>query len=164
MRVPQITAHDADRAASEFGLWPAGDYDFEVYDASEETSAAGNEQIKLTLHVFNTEGARRTVFDYLVGTQGMAYKIRHFAEATGIVAQYEKGDLMPSEIVQRTGRLRLRVKKGTNGYPDQNAVQDYIKGSHGVAAGGHVIRNDPAPRPSSRVKLPAGDIDEEIPF
>lgn len=163
MRVPHITAHDADKAASEFGLWPPGDYDFEVYDASEETSAAGNEQIKLTLHVFNTEGARRTVFDYLVGTQGMAYKIRHFAEATGIVAQYEKGNLMPSEIVQRTGRLKLRIKKGTNGYPDQNAVQDYIKA--GDRTSDIKIPSAAYHKPASRgVKSPAGDIDDDIPF
>jgi hypothetical protein len=129
-----------------------------VYDASEETSAAGNEQIKLTLHVFNTEGKRRTVFDYLVSMESVAYKIRHFAEATGIVAQYEKGDLMPSEIVQRTGRLKLRIKKGTNGYPDQNAVQDYIK------AGERIHVPNVAPRPSSRVKSLASELDDEIPF
>jgi len=161
MRVPVVTAHDADKAASEFGLWPPGDYDFEVYDASEEISGAGNEQIKLTLHVFNAEGKRRTVFDYLVGTAAMAYKIRHFAEATGCVTQYEKGDLMPSEIVQRTGRLKLRIKKGTNGYPDQNAVQNYIK------AGDRSDIKIPSAayhKPASRVKLPAGDIDDEIPF
>ncbi|MDE2104453.1 MAG: hypothetical protein KGL39_44875 [Patescibacteria group bacterium] len=127
MKVTPISAQEAAKQASELGLFPPGDYDFEVYDASEEESSAGNEMIKLTLHVFNSEGSRRTVFDYLVSAPNSAFKIRHFAEATRTVSQYERGALMASELVQRTGRCKLRIKKGTGNYQDQNAVADYIK-------------------------------------
>jgi hypothetical protein len=155
MHVVPISAHDADKQASEFGLWPPGDYDFEVYDASEETSSTGNEMIKVTLHVFNPEGKRRTVFDYLVSAQNAAYKVRHFAEAVGLVTQYERGIMSPNEMVQRVGRCRLRIKKGTGNYQDQNAVADYIKAANSSAS------QAPA---ATRAKTPAGDIDDDIPF
>ena len=64
MRVTPITAEDANAQASS-DPWPPGDYDFVVQDASEGISNAGNEQIKLTLQVYNRNGNARTVFDYL---------------------------------------------------------------------------------------------------
>ena len=93
MRVTPISAKEADAQGS--SILPPGDYDFKVYEASDDVSSSGNEQIKLTLHVFNPAGAHRTVFDYLVNTQKAAWKLRHFAEATGLASQYEVWEMDP---------------------------------------------------------------------
>jgi Protein of unknown function (DUF669) len=139
-------------------LWPAGEYYFEVKNAEEGESKGGNEMTKLTLHVVNDEGAYRTVFDYLVATDGSAYKIRHFAEATGLLASYEKGVLETDEMIGCTGRCKLGIQKDKTGqYGDRNSVIDYVKTSGvGVTQARAAMQQ--------RIKAPAGDIDDEIPF
>ena len=137
------------------GLWAAGEYDFEVTDAAEDQSKAGNDMVKLTVSVFNQEGQRRTIFDYLVDTEGGAYKIRHFAEAAGLLPQYERGEMAAEDMIGRNGRCKLTIQKDKSGqYPDKNGIGDYLKPKDGVA---------PA-RAASRAKVPAGDIDDDIPF
>lgn len=137
------------------GLWPAGEYDFEVNEAEEQTSKSGNEMVKLTLHVFNADGQRRTVWDYLVSTSGGMFKIRHFAEATGMLHRYEQGD-MPAEImIGKTGRCKLAIVKDKNGqYPDKNGIADYL-----------AARKQETRKPAQRQMATAGrDLDDEIPF
>ena len=137
-------------------LWGPGEYDFEVNAAEEATSAKGNDMVKLTVWVFNHEGQRRTVFDYLVDTEGGAYKIRHFAEATGLLPQYERGELLADDMAGRTGRCKLTVQKDKSGqYPDKNGIGDYLKPKAGAR---------PLSAPAQRKPVPAGDIDDDIPF
>ena len=71
MRIPQpATKEQADAGAGNFTPWPSGTYDFEIHDASEEISkASGAEMIKLTIYIFNADGDRRTVFDYLLSSR-----------------------------------------------------------------------------------------------
>jgi uncharacterized protein DUF669 len=149
--------------SSGFTPWRPGDYDFEVNDASEErSSSTGNDMIKLTLHVFNEDGNKRTVFDYLVNSEKSQFKIRHFADAVGLIASYERGELDVNEIVAKTGRLKLRIKPAQGDYPANNSVGDYIP------------RGDlpeKVTRPAARPSAPASaatrvnvDLDDEIPF
>ena len=63
------------------GVWPASEVDFEILEATETVSKTGNEMIKLRVRIYNAEGRSKTLFDYLVATEGWAYKVRHFAEA-----------------------------------------------------------------------------------
>lgn len=158
MRVNPISAKQAEEQSAGFEPWKAGDYDFNVYDASEEVSTEGNEMIKLTLHVLNPEGQRRTVFDYLVNTEKGQWKVRHCAEAIGMLPQYERGEMETIDIVGRMGRLKLRLKPASGQYPARNSVGDYIPlpAAHQTPV---------VARPSAaRVKAPAGDIDDDIPF
>ena len=139
------------------GLWPVGEYDFEVKDASEETSSSGNDMIKLQLNVFNASGDKITVFDYLVHTEKSAYKVRHFAEATGMLPQYQRGDLEAIDCVYKTGRCKLAITKDKTGqYPDKNSVSDYVKAV--------VAASLPAPRRPAMANAGPRDIDDEIPF
>ena len=150
----RFTPRSEDEIASA-NLWPAGEYDFEIHNAEDTESKAGNDMTKLTVHVHDSEGQYKTVFDYLVDTEGGAYKIRHFAEATGLLPQYERGELMADEMIGRTGRCKLNVQKDKTGqYPDKNGIADYLKSKTPSAA----------PKPAARVKVAAGDIDDEVPF
>ncbi len=141
----------SEKDIAEAGLWPAGEYDFEVMEATEATSNAGNEMTHLQLFVYNAAGQRQRIDDYLVATDRAAYKIRHFAEATGMLAQYETGAIPAESMVGRSGRCKVIIAKDKGlQYPDKNAVADYVKRKDGAAAR--------APTPK------AADIDDEIPF
>jgi hypothetical protein len=126
MRITPISAEKANEGGG-FTPWKPGDYPFEIHDAADDVSkASGREQLKLTLYVFDPDGNRRTVFDYIGADEKSAWKARHLAEAVGVVQQYEAGELDPFDLVGKTGDLKLRVKPAQGDYPANNAVQDYI--------------------------------------
>lgn len=157
MHVTPISPEKADEQSGSFDPWPAGEYDFTVADAGEERSASsGNDMIKLTLHVFDRSGNRRTVFDYLVSTDKGQWKVRHFCDAVSMIRQYESGDLNPMDMLNRSGRLKLRVKPAQNSYPANNAVNDYLPA---VAASSQKGANGPA-----QYVPPGPDLDDQIPF
>jgi hypothetical protein len=158
------SAQEADANANAYAPWPPGDYDFIVAEASEEISkASGNEMIKLTLHVFNQDGAKRTVFDYLLSNDKGQWKVRHAAEAIGLLEQYEAGFLDINNIAERSGRLKLRIKPASGEYTASNAVVDYIKADPGSKPAPVMRAGNPAPR-GVNVKAPASDLNDEIPF
>ena len=115
------------------GLWAKGTYDFEVAEANEKVSSKGNDMVELIVRVYDQEGKSRKIFDWLVSTDGAAYKIRNFAAATGMLPDYEKGELRASEMVGKTGKCELIISKDKSGqYPDKNAIADYVTGGASV--------------------------------
>lgn len=170
MRVTPITPEQADEQAVSFDPWPPGDYDFTVYEASEGfAQSSGNEQIKLTLHVFNRQGAHRTVFDYLSSAPKAQWKVRHAAETLGLVRQYETGEMSPKDMIGRPGRLKLRIKPADGSFAANNAVADYL-GTKPVEAVNTAPRvRQPEPVRASGVREPAQVgggriIEDDIPF
>ena len=162
MRIEKpITSQEASEGG--YKPWPAGEYDFEVHDASDEISQRTSaEMVKLTLQVFNKEGKTRKVFDYLVGIPSMQFKVRHFAEAVGMVAQYEAGEMNIHDIVNRSGRLKLRIKPAQGNYQEGNEVQDYIPAA--VPTERPVARPQPARQPAMAGGSTANDLNDDIPF
>lgn len=111
----------------EAGLWPDGSYAFEVLNAYEKLSKAGNEMIVLKLKVYNNDGEFIYVDDYLL--ESMAFKLRHAAECCGLLPQYEAGDLNANHFEWQKGRLKLKTQKSKDEkYQDKNVVADYIVG------------------------------------
>ena len=149
MQFNPVSEQEADAQAS--GLWEDGTYDYEVTEAEEKESNAGNEMTALTLSIFNADGGRRKIFDYLVATEGSAWKIRHFAASCGLLAEYEKGNLMANEMIGRTGKCLIRTQKAKDLYPAKNVVGDYVKAAAGARA-------------ASRAKVLADDLGDEVPF
>jgi hypothetical protein len=147
MRFEPKTEQDIERQH----LLPDGDYDFEVVGAIEKPSkSSGNEMIQLKLKVF-TNAIDVTIFDYLL--ESMAFKLRHFAEATGLLVSYNKGILTAFDCQGRTGYLRLTTQEGQNGYKAKNVVDDYIVKQRDVKA-----THD---QPIVAGGIPAGD---DVPF
>lgn len=110
---------------NDFDLLKDGVYDFEVIKARDEISGAGNEMIALELDVFNMEGRKYRVFDYLVNI--LDYKIRHFCHAVGLVKEYETGSLTSYDCLSRGGRCIITTKKDASGqYRDKNVIRDYV--------------------------------------
>jgi hypothetical protein len=113
---------------AEAGNFPAGVYDFEVSAAKDTFSKAGNDMIELQVTVHDNEGRSRKIFDYLVHTDGSAYKVRNFAIAVGMLAEYERGEMLAEDMMGRTGKCRVFIKKDKDKqYPDKNAIGDYLK-------------------------------------
>ena len=140
----------SEKEVAEAGLLANGIYDFEVGEASEAQSKAGNDMVELRVRVYDSEGHWRNVFDWLVSTDGGAYKIRHFAEATGLLTEYEKGELRAEDMKGKVGKCKVFIKKDKDGqYPDKNAIADYIN-SDGAAP--------------TAANFDRSDLDDEIPF
>lgn len=151
------------------GLWPAGDYSFEVAAAEDTVSkASGADMVKLTLHIFDNTGSKKTVWDYLVGSEASQFKVRGFAVATGLLAQYEAGELEAIDMEGRTGRCKIVQQiDRTGAFPDKNSVANYLKPDEASAV------EPPKPvRKGSNVSpraktVPAGegtDLNDDIPF
>jgi len=129
-----------------------GDYDFEVLFAKDSTSKKGNPMIELKLGVYDAKGQCHHIFDYLVGA--MEAKLRHFADATGLLPQYQAGTLEASQTVGRTGRCRLIIRGDKNGvYADRNEVKDYI-----------LRPAKPLPGTTAEIPLPSSGGDDDVPF
>jgi hypothetical protein len=140
---------------SSFDVWPAGIYGFEVAAASDETSKAGNDMIKLTLHAFNRAGDRITVFDYLVNSDGGAYKVRHCAESCGLLEKYDGGQLDASDFVGRSGSFKLGIQPAQGQYSEKNTVRDYIRQAGTAQSNGTA---------KPKVDALEAALDDEIPF
>lgn len=137
---------------------PAGTYQAEIVSAEETVSKSGNEMLKLQVRVFHDEGSV-LVTDYLM--ESIAYKLRHFCEAAGILDIYERGELTDNDCVGHSVQVKLRIEKDKNGqYPDKNAISDYVvkrPKEESVTAG------DPTPGQRKAAKEAMADPDE-LPF
>lgn len=154
----KFTPKSADEVARD-GLLPAGVYPFEVMEATDTLSRAGNDMIRLKLVVFGPDGETPHVFDYLL--EKLAYKLRHFAEVTGLLPQYEAGELTAIHCLQKNGYVKLVIEE-QEGYSPKNSVKDYEPAPEGSAP-----RPVAAPRPApvAAAASAAGFDDElDIPF
>lgn len=140
MRFEPKTAQEID----ESGLLDPGLYDFEVMEAEEKTSSKGNDMVALAIRVEDNDGRGFKILDWLVATEGGAYKVRHFAESVGLLAEYEKGDMPAGVMIGKTGRCKLGIKPAEGQYRAKNTVADYV----GAAVEGEKVR----------------ELDDEIPF
>ena len=146
----------ATEGGNNFAPWPVGEYDFEVAEAEETTSKAGNDMTKLKLWVYDSGGNRRMLFDYLVASA--VWKIKAFAETAGMLADFERGEMDAALMVGRVGKARLGIEK-QEGFEERNKVLAYVKKP--AAAAAPVLRRA-AP---VRQPVPAGaDLDDKIPF
>jgi hypothetical protein len=116
-----------EQANADAELWGDGEYEFEIVDAREKVSLAGNEMIELRVRIFRPDGASRTISDYLLAKR--MGKLRNASVACGLLDKYQTGDLSGENFVGKRGRLKLAVEKSKNGYPDRNVVANYLESS-----------------------------------
>jgi hypothetical protein len=118
----------------EESLMPAGTYDFEVVEASNEKSKKGNDMIKVKLQLWDRNGDTRFLYDYLM--EAMMFKLLHFCEATGLSQMFQAGNLSAENCLGRTGKVKIKVGEAQNGYAPKNEVKDYVspQAGQGMAA------------------------------
>ncbi len=71
------------------------------------------------------------VFDYLLTS--FAYKLRHFCAVTGLMRNYEDGNLEAEDCIGKSGKAEIIIQPGSENpkggyYPDKNSIKDYIAG------------------------------------
>ena len=108
-------------------IWDKGTYPFEILEASDEISKAGKEMIKLKVKVFKDTGASQNLFDYLLGDT-MEYKLRHIAEACGLLSDYETGKLEAYQFIGKTGHCKVGIQAAKGDYEAKNSINDYVVG------------------------------------
>lgn len=145
------TTPKSEKELAEAGLWPAGTVDFEVLTAEDTTSRKGSDMIKLKVKLYNDSGASQTVFDYLL--DAMPHKLRHAAEAFGLLDEYEAGGFEAIDCEGKTGKCKIKVDKN-EGYPDKNGISDYIP----AVTVGSIAKN------TAKAKAAHNDLDDDLPF
>lgn len=129
-------------------LFEEGEYDFEITKAEERLSKSGNPMLELKLNVFDENGNKRIISDYLLTSSAwMEFKLRHAAFACGLGEQYETGSLGEHDFNGRSGKCKIGIQKASGDYPAKNVVQDYIVSENAAPLNG----SEPF-------------IDDEIPF
>lgn len=113
-------------------LWKKGVYQFEILDAFEKDSKAGNQMIELRVRVSDGSGAGRVLTDYLL--EKTPEKLRHAAACCELLDKYDAGSLSGGDFRGKRGKLKLAVEKAKNGYPAKNVVADYLV--ENLASGG----------------------------
>jgi hypothetical protein len=155
-------------------LLPAGNYGFEIAEAADKRSSGGNDMIEMKVLIYpnDADAAPRTIFDYIVATERMAFKIRHFCQETGLIDTYEQGTLMARDCVGRQGFCSVQIQEDKTGkYSPKNVIRDYGKPKAGQS-GRSAVRSDDPPPPDPTMGTPPSpapadkkDIeDDDIPF
>lgn len=121
---------------AESKLLPRGEYDFEIVDAFEKQSkTSGKPMLELKLKLSNGKGAGRTITDYLLAEA--PEKLRHAADACGLLDKYKTGSLSNNDFRGKRGKLKLGIEKDRkHTYPDKNVVLDYLCSSGGAKGQG----------------------------
>jgi hypothetical protein len=138
-----------DQQIAEENLIPTGTVcDFEVLNAEEKLSKAGNEMVALELKVWRPNGSTTIMRDWLL--TDMMWKLKAFADAVGMTAEYDRGELPPDIMIGKAGKLKVGIRPANGDFPPSNSVTGYVR-PEGAAAPAR-----PAPV--------AAKLDDEIPF
>lgn len=130
MKFEPKTAEEVKQDMPRDVLWPSGQYDFEVLNGKDAKTGPnsknpGADMIKLRIKIFNSQGEEKIIFDNLL--ESAAWKLYNAAVACGLEGKYNNGELVGGDFEGCTGKLKLRIGKPTDAYPDpKNEVQDYL--------------------------------------
>ena len=114
----------SEQKVSDRKLLEKGEYRFEILDAWEKTSTAGNPMIELKVRVWDVNGLSRTLTDYLVAKR--VEKLRSCCAACGLIDKYDLGCVSDDDFPGKRGRLKVAIEKGKRGYPDRNVIEEYL--------------------------------------
>lgn len=125
-----ISEAEAEKARG-YSLLDHGMYEFHVMKAEGRPSKTNNPMIELVLNVLDKEGKEHVIFDYLVATEKMNWKIRHFCRAVGLEKEYDEGKFNELLCAGRGGHAMISKQAGKQKpdgsfYKDKNVVDDYV--------------------------------------
>lgn len=153
---PKSEEELAESGNGKFEPFPAGEYDIEVVNAADDVSKNGVDQLKLSVAIYNSAGAKRQVFEYLSSSAKAVWKIKEFADCVGMTDAYERGEMHPEDLVGRTGKARVIIERNAQ-YGDRNKVAAYLS-RHPVASGMTFGPGKPAPARKH------DDLNDDVPF
>ena len=121
-------------------LLAEGEGNFEVLEAEELLSKKNNEMIKLSLQVWDSDGNKSNLFDYLIALDSMNWKTKHFCESVGKADWYSASnpDINAVKLVGLTGKCVIKTEKAkvVNGkeYDARSKIDDYIKAGESLTS------------------------------
>lgn len=160
-----------EKELAEANLLPKGEYPFEIVEAQETKSKAGNDMLVLEVDLISPEtGARRRVTDYIVpGTIWADKKLHDLMWSIGLGQRYASGSISPDELLGKSGICGVGIDKGKpftakdgsqkDGY-DKNKVAFYKRGD---AAPSSRAGAKPQPTEAQLANLSDGPT-EDVPF
>ncbi|HHF7350857.1 TPA: DUF669 domain-containing protein [Legionella anisa] len=123
-----------------FQLLKEGEYDAVITASQDTHSSTGNPMMDMTVTVFDENGRKQDIRDFLVFTPKMMWKIIHFADSAGILKEYEEQKLCSQVAIDNRVRVKIKIEEGKlipvekldgkpmgSKYPDKNKVEDYVK-------------------------------------
>jgi len=116
----------------EFALLPDGIYDFIVTEAKFKYSQNNNPMIEMKLRIMH-DGEEFNVFDNLIATKMMMWKLIHFCDSVGLKKEYEAGQFSERLCGNKRGTCSIKsvpARPKNNGTSEmwkaKNEVEDYL--------------------------------------
>lgn len=98
----------AEASNGEYNLPPVGEYGFTVIEFEKTLSKGGKKMAKLTLEL-DAAGQFWKVYDYLVLSANMEWKLATFFESLGLKKKGEPLTKMPwDKVLNETGRVKIK--------------------------------------------------------
>lgn len=107
-------------------LLPEGKYFFKTIEAEESKSKDGHPMLVLKNLVTKPNGQKKTIKDWLIASDEMGYKIKHYCDAVGLEAVYSSGQFNASHCCGKTGFLELKISPANDKYDTSNTVKSYV--------------------------------------
>ena len=128
----QLNADWKEKKRDTFTVLKPGKYDFEVIEATEKVSSAGNQMIELKLKVFDGQGGTQRLMDWLVLKETVYFKIVEFCKAVNQGELLDGGQLNAVQCLHRTGVCKVGVETEVDDMTKQqrtrNRVEGYVPG------------------------------------
>lgn len=114
-------------------LLPNGIYPFIVREVIQGYSKTGNSMLEVKIGVIVGPKEIRVLTDYIVASEKMMFKLKHFCDTLGLEDKYIAGCIEPKDCINRSGKVKIGVEKGRprddgqGVFADRNKVVDYVK-------------------------------------
>lgn len=112
-----------------FDLWPAGDYDYETTGGAvekESKSKPGNYFVEIKTTIFHPKTGQRKFITERHMPQ-MKSKLSSFCRShPGLEAKLRAGSIETSDFEHKSGKLKLGIEEGKDGFDDKNVIKGYI--------------------------------------
>lgn len=131
--------NEEDAQKARYGLLEDGEYDAVVKVSTQKPSKSGNIMAELILDVFDKQGQAHEVKDWLVFSNNMLWKLKHFCESAGLEKEYQAEQFHPGMAVNQHVRVKIITEIGNeipidklqgkpvgSRYPDRNKIEDYL--------------------------------------
>ena len=104
-----------------FELITPGEYESAIEEVEIKTSKAGNEMLVVAVRVYTGE-TERVVWDYIVNPSSL-WKLKAICKCCDLEFT---GDFDEQLLVGKRMRVRIKIRKGTDGWADKNEIGRYL--------------------------------------
>ena len=131
-----------DDEIKERNITDEGNYPFKIIEAIQKKTKGGfdkngeqkeiHDMLEMDFEFTDTNGMVKKQRDWIVFSEGMDWKLRHLANAIGVLNFYDNQQLESHHLKNKTGIFSLGIKEftGNNGEKKKiNFVKDYVKKS-----------------------------------